>query len=137
MALRNATNDDPGSVEKDLEQAQITREEETIKKKKLVTLDEEERKEFLHEVMILQHNLKLSVANNNILASTINTSFRTVRRLWDQIKNSIKFRSKSILLQEKIVKCGRNRKYCFAFNAAIKTINYKDGKTLRLLQELQ
>lgn len=109
-------------------------EDVTVKKKKrLDTLDQEDREVFLHEVMMVQQFLKMSVENTTQLEQQFHISFRTVKRLWDQIKNSIKLGSQINITSGKIDKCRRMKKDYLALKVAIKTINYKDRKTLRLL----
>ena len=86
--------------------------------------------------MKLQQDLKLSVAKTNQLAQQFNISFRSVKRLWDQIKFSFKSGTQLNIFSGNIGKCGRKGIDRTTLKASIKTINYKDRKTLRLLQEL-
>ncbi len=90
-------------------------------------MDEEEQKVFLYENIMLQQNMKLSIVNTNQLVSTFNISFRSARRLWDQIKKIISQALKSAFHQERLVNVegGGN---CDFLKAAIHTINYKERK---------
>ena len=83
---------------------------------------------------MLQQNLKLSNANTNQLACGFNISFRIVRRVWDQIKNSIKSGSKKVFFEKDWEKGGKGED-CTALKVPITIVNYKDMKTVQLLQE--
>ncbi len=56
------------------------------------------------------------------MAQQFNISFRTVRSLWDQIKNSNKSGSQVNISSGKVGKCERKGKDCAALNSAIETV---------------
>ena len=85
----------------------------------------------------MRQNLKLPRGCADELAIKYNISYRTVNRLWNQVKAGLENDDVRVvdISMKKSGNCGRKKKNRDELKAAIKSIHYKKRKTLRLLQE--
>ena len=108
---------------------------EWYSRKKMVTLSDSKRKEFVHECILLQKNNKLPRGTIKVLQEKYNISERTARLFWGKIKKSLGQGSTDIdLSSSKKNRSGRKKRDRDELVAAIAKIEFNERCTLRSLQ---